>query len=100
MNGISSTSSPASEMLRIVYFYSSNVVLKISELCWTSIAFSTALNVVPISSPQHTPLHIAVKEFQVHTMEALVVSKADINSQDKDGVITLLQCTYCRLFEL
>ena len=88
MKGISSTSSPASEILRIVYFYSSNVVLKISEPCWTSIAFSAALNIVPISSPQHTPLHVAVKEFQVHTVKALVASKADINSQDKDGVIT------------
>ena len=88
MNGISSTSSPVSEILRIVYFYSSNVVLKVSEPCWTSIAFSAAVNIVPISSPQHTPLHVAVKEFQVHTVKALVASKADINSQDKDGVIT------------
>ena len=94
MKGISSTSSTASEILRIVYFYSSNVVLKISEPCWTSIAFSTALNIVPISSPQHTPLHIAVKEFQVHAVEALVVSKADINSQDKDGVINYMITVY------
>ena len=94
MKGISSTSSTASEILRIVYFYSSNAVLKISEPCWTSIAFSTALNIVPISSPQHTPLHIAVKEFQVHTVEALVVSKADINSQDKDGVINYMITVY------
>ena len=94
MKGISSTSSTASEILRIVYFYSSSAVFKISEPCWTSIAFTTALNIVPISSPQHTPLHIAVKEFQVHTVEALVVSKADINSQDKDGVINYMITVY------
>ena len=64
------------------------MVLKISEPCWASIVFSTVLNIVPISSLQHTPLHVAVKEFQVDTVKALVVSKADINSQDKDGVIT------------
>ena len=35
---------------------------------------------------QRTPLHIAVKEFRVKTMEFLVDSKVDINSQDNDGV--------------
>ena len=35
---------------------------------------------------QRTPLHIAVKEFRVKTAEFLVDSKADINSQDNDGV--------------
>jgi len=52
------------------------------------VAFSTVLNIVSTTLPQHTPLHIAVKEFQMHTVEALVVNEADINSQDKDGVIT------------
>ena len=35
---------------------------------------------------QRTPLHIAVKEFRVKTAEFLVDNKADINSQDNDGV--------------
>ena len=35
---------------------------------------------------QRTPLHIAVKEFRVKTTEFLVDNKADINSQDNDGV--------------
>ena len=35
---------------------------------------------------QRTPLHIAVKEFRVQTAEFLVDNKADINSQDNDGV--------------
>ena len=35
---------------------------------------------------QRTPLHIAVKKFRVKTTEFLVDNKADINSQDNDGV--------------
>ena len=90
MNGMSSTSSPASEILRSFYFYNSNLVhysIKISEPCMTSIACCTVFNIALISPPQHTPLHIAVKEFQMHTVKALVVNKADINSQDENGVI-------------
>ena len=37
-------------------------------------------------SYQRTPLHIAVKEFQVRTMKFLVGKRADINSKDNDGV--------------
>ena len=83
---MSLTSSPASEILRIVYGYT------IASRFISHVAFITVLNIVSTSLPQHTPLHIAVKEFQMHTVEALVFNKADINSQDKDGVITLLQC--------
>ena len=35
---------------------------------------------------QRTPLHVAVKELRVKTVEFLVDNKADINSQDKYGV--------------
>ena len=60
----------------------------------TSIAsYSTVLKFVSISLPQRTPLHIAVKEFQIHTVDALVVNGANINSRDNYGVIEGLQCT-------
>ena len=42
--------------------------------------------VLYLSIMQRTPLHIAVKEFRVKTAEFLVDNKADINSQDNDGV--------------
>ena len=49
-----------------------------------------SLDYISISPPQHTPLHIAVKEFQIHTMESLVANGADINSKDDHGVIIIL----------
>ena len=42
--------------------------------------------VLYLSIMQRAPLHIAVNEFRVKTVEFLVDSKADINSQDNDGV--------------
>ena len=35
---------------------------------------------------QQTPLHIAVKQFRVKTVECLVDKGADINSKDNAGV--------------
>ena len=49
---------------------------------------------------QRTPLHVAVKEFRVKTAEFLVDNKADINSQDNDGVRLLSDDIYFYSFSL
>ena len=82
MKRMSLTSSPASEILKIVYWYT------IVSRFLNHVAFSTVLNIVSTTLPQRTPLHIAVEKFQMHTVEALVVNGADINSQDNEGVTT------------
>ena len=46
------------------------------------------LNILKLFLPlcQQTPLHIAVREGQKHTVECLVKTGADTNIQDNDGV--------------
>ena len=39
-----------------------------------------------LSVYQRTPLHIAVREGQEHTVDCLVMEGADINIKDNDGV--------------
>ena len=82
--------------------FTGTIVIWYTIVSWflIHVACSTVLNIVSISPPQWTPLHIAVEEFQMHTVEALVFNKADINSQDNNGVITWIKCRWCCLFEL
>ena len=52
---------------------------------------NTVLNFVSIYLPQWTPLHIAVKEFQVRTVKFLVENGADMSSKNKEGVNTYMR---------
>ena len=80
------SSDPPSETLGIVYFYISSLLhYNISQFLNHSNEYFIYLNFSMIFY-QQTPLHIAVKEFRMRTVEFLVDKGADINYKDNNGV--------------